>query len=374
MFFIFWLTGYNISKNEHFLKNSFACIIVFVLVTGSRYGRGNDYFRYIHTFLHDDDPHQIVFTFFNKALRFIGINEYLFFYIYAILFISCALVFVWRYKQYAEFLLPTFLAAFLLFHEYDIRQALGFSFVFLYMDGLTHLSVLYTLYQITGKLSIRICKQILLCLLFAFTAYHIHYVNVIYIIVITGLYVFIRFPIHYSVSIPLYIFASYIISSSFDWSILDLFFKHIGEINELFGKYIKHSQRWFSESSMHSNWQRNAIINFLETMGHCALFYLGYKSINTFFIKRQDLITYFNMFVIGGIIYQAFFTNEISRRVSGPLQKFWFIPLSLVLYYYSDLKLTPLEKIISVFLVFWGWDIFKYIFMSGKMHYFLWDI
>ena len=130
---IFIIAGNKISFGRKKEKYIWICFIVFTFVLGSRYLRGNDYLPYQHTFLYDDDESQIIFTAINRFLRGIGIGKYYFLYIYSIPFIVCALTFMKNLKIYARYLFPAFLLSFIFFNEYCIRQALGFSFVFMYM-------------------------------------------------------------------------------------------------------------------------------------------------------------------------------------------------------------------------------------------------
>ena len=71
---IFIIAGNKISFGRKKEKYIWICFIVFTFVLGSRYLRGNDYLRYQHTFLYDDDESQIIFTAINRFLRGIGIG------------------------------------------------------------------------------------------------------------------------------------------------------------------------------------------------------------------------------------------------------------------------------------------------------------
>ena len=136
MLIVFVYAGKKVSESEKPWQYIWLCTVSFVFVLGSRYLRGNDYIRYQETFLFDYDSSEVLFTAFNQFLRSIGVTEYTFLYVYSIPFILSGLYFCKRYARLSLFLYPAFLMAFIFFDEYCIRQALGFSFVFLYMGVL----------------------------------------------------------------------------------------------------------------------------------------------------------------------------------------------------------------------------------------------
>ena len=110
---VFYYAGCKLRNTPHVLPYMWSCIISFTFVLGYRYLRGNDYLRYQHTFLYDDDASQVIFTQFNTFLRWIGINEDTFLYIYSFIFIIGALIFLKTFKPYLKYLLPAFLIAFI---------------------------------------------------------------------------------------------------------------------------------------------------------------------------------------------------------------------------------------------------------------------
>ena len=135
LLFVFTVAGINVSCRRSFWGNAFICSIFFIFIVGSRYGRGNDYLHYASVFIHDEDIKQPFFRSINTFFReFLSIGKYAIFYIYAIPFILCGFKFLKNFAIHAKWYFPLFLVSMLYFEEYEIRQALSFSFVFLFLD------------------------------------------------------------------------------------------------------------------------------------------------------------------------------------------------------------------------------------------------
>ena len=91
------------------------------------------------------------------------------------------------------------------FEEYEIRQALSFSFVFLFMD------TFFNIRQLNWK------KVSELALYFMGTLL-IHSANILFIIVFLGLIYGYRKVINYKVAIPLLLFCAYVFVKYYDIS------------------------------------------------------------------------------------------------------------------------------------------------------------
>lgn len=364
--FVFAFAGYRISKGENPRLYIFLCVLVFTIVLGSRYLRGNDYERYQETFLHDDDPEEILFTFINQLLRGIGITKYTFLYIYSIPFALCGVIFCCIFKEYVKWMLPCFFAAFVFFDEYCIRQALGFSFVFLYM---------YYLFKIeknkipTNKGG-RLCIKCFICILFA---YGFHSVNLLSIMLITGVYFISYRPISWKIAIPLLLIAVLWISTAFDWTYINNGLELLGSTNSKFGRYTERSTKFFSDDAFKDDWTRSFGGEIFDIIGNCCLFYLG----ELILIKRafpKRFIVLFNIYVIGTIMDRAFWNFELVRRVFDPMFAFWCFPLSIVFTEKKRNKLKSWQKVLFWGLSFFFYDVyFKYLFQRGNMTLFLWD-
>ena len=287
---IFIIAGNKISFGRKKEKYIWICFIVFTFVLGSRYLRGNDYLRYQHTFLYDDDESQIIFTAINRFLRGIGIGKYYFLYIYSIPFIVCALTFMKNLKIYARYLFPAFLLSFIFFNEYCIRQALGFSFVFMYM---------YYLFEKDNTLkNENVYKKWIFCLFYAILAYGIHSVNALSIAIITIIYIFSFTTISWKLSILGYIFAAFFFMSFFDWSYLENALMLIGGISDKFSAYTNRGVLFFSENAFQEDYSRSTLGQLCSAISHCSLFYLGDKTIRSKCNSRM-FYTLFNVYVVG---------------------------------------------------------------------------
>lgn len=129
LLYTFWKAGRNISQSMDYWHNAGLCVILFSIVQGCRFARGNDYFAYSRIFregsLHVENP---FFSVINELLRIVGINEYSCFMVYAFTFALCAMIFMKDYRTYARYMFPLFLIGFMNFEESMIRRAFSYSF------------------------------------------------------------------------------------------------------------------------------------------------------------------------------------------------------------------------------------------------------
>lgn len=344
-------------------KYIWICVVAFTFVLGSRYLRGNDFLRYQHSFLYDDDESQIIFTAFNCFLRSIGIGKYYFLYVYSIPFIVCALTFLRNLRPYAYYLFPAFLLAFIFFDEYCIRQALGFSFVFMYMHHLFR-----------PEEKVCIYKKWVWCLFYAVLAYGIHSVNVLSIVIVTCAY-FISFTtISWKISIPGYILAAFYLGLFFDWSYLENGLILLGGISDKFSVYTDRSSLFFSENAFQEEYSRSLLGQILSAVSHCSLFYLGYKTIKKKCNSRM-YCTLFNVYVIGTILDVGFWNYELIRRVFDPILAFWCFVISFVWVHRKEMQYSLFERLLmfAIPLPFIR-DYLSYLLERGEMTLFIWDI
>lgn len=364
LLFVFFLVGRNISKGGNYWKNAFWAILFFVLIIGSRYGRGNDYFHYIDVYVYDLEPTQHLFTWFNSFLKWIGLDPFFIFFVYAIPFVTAAMVLMEPMKKYAAWMFPLFIVANTMFEEYVIRQALSYSFVYLFMWELV--------FHDNHKWQMKIP----FLLLYFICATSIHSANSIVIVFFTVLYLLVKKPISIIITVPLYIFFSYVFPSLFDMSNIAPIFNFLSDTgDDKFVDYNESLDFWTDTEREGSEiYLRNPIIKFWESFGNIALIIFGTR----LFKKRPDLrksyLPFFNYYLIGTYIGKAFMTLEIFRRMGDIMMRTWFIPIALVLYYTDIKKEKFIYKIIYIGLLFWGWDYFKLIFMRKDMILFMWDV
>ena len=169
LLYTFWKAGRNISQSMDYWHNAGLCVILFSIVQGCRFARGNDYFAYSRIFregsLHVENP---FFSVINELLRIVGINEYSCFMVYAFTFALCAMIFMKDYRTYARYMFPLFLIGFMNFEESMIRQAFSYSFFFLY------LKYLFKLKFNKPKDILHNHKKLIYCIIFAILTLAIH--------------------------------------------------------------------------------------------------------------------------------------------------------------------------------------------------------
>ena len=383
----FYYTGRIISQGKTYWDKAMICIIAFSLILGLRYARGNDYFHYVHIYVHGyKEGRQLVFTWINDLLKWMGVGKYYIFLFYSFIEIVCAMIFLKRYRMYAQYMLPLFLIANITFDEGQIRQALGFSFVFLCLDRLFGIKkIKQNIFAVNNH------KNIALAVLYFSIAYSIHSVCGYMLIIMIGLFLLCRRTIPIWLSIPALLICTYFFSIWFDFSWLNpILNQFVGEDNRM-SHYLENSEVWFSAEGMEIKYERNPLILFAEMLGTISLYILGAKVINKY-AKRADAYAMYNFFVIGSIIQNAFRQLELLNRIGGDFMLFWFFPLSLVLYYRKEIinirffngsiyisYIKPLlnnniYKVLAAFLLWYAYEYLKYLFMRGDMTRFIWDI
>lgn len=366
LLFLFAYSGNQIAKGNSYLFYSTLCVVSFTIVLGLRYARGNDYMHYVdlYTFGYDEGR-QLVFTWINGMLKWFRVGKYHIFLFYSLIEIICAVIFLRKYRKYGDYIFPLFLIATIIFDEYQIRQALGFAFGFLCMDLAFRISSYNDIF-----LSKNINKIIGAIVCFSIS-YSIHSVCGYMLIIIIGVHFLLRKAVPIYISIPALIFSVYFFSGWFDFSWLNPVLNTVAGNDERMSEYIEDSYKWFTEDAMKEQYIRNPIVLVFEICGTISLYYFGSRIVNI--NKKQDSITFYNIFVIGTILLNAFRTLELLNRIGRDFALFWFFPLSVILYYRKNIIKTKMDKLLSTFLLWWVYDYLKYLFMRGDMTMFLWD-
>ena len=217
-------------------------------------------------------------------------------------------------------------------------------------------------------------SHILCCIFFASIVISIHVANILVLVLATFLYLFVRHPIPYYVSIPLLIFVAYLFNILFDFGYLNPILDMLSGQDEKIDSYTENSEFWFEEEAIDEKYTRNPIVLVFEILGNSALFYYGYEIIK--YVRKNDRIscTLYNTYIIGTIFINAFRNLEILNRVGYVYQLFWFYPLCLVLFYFPKMHFSILRKLSMFFLLFFLYSYLKYLFFKeGGMTLFLWD-
>lgn len=365
MLAIFVFAGVSISYNKsNYWEYAIWPVIAFTLVLGLRLNRGNDYVHYMQVYIYDLENNQVLFTALNHMLKFIGTGPHWIFIWYSGAFILGAMFFLKTIRQYANWVLPLFLISFTVFSEYMIRQAFGYTFVFLFM--------MFMFDEDMVKFKRWVCM--LVCF---YLSYSIHSVNAITCILNAGLYYFIRKPFSPFFSIPLYIFASYYIQQNFDFSYLNGLLSFLGEHSDKYASYTDNAGRWFSEDAIQEGFKRKPLVKVFQTLGDCSLIYLGYKVLC---LNKDHKMTFlYNTFVCGAIFSQSFYTVELLRRMGDCMYWYWAFPLAYVLCnkecVMSRFRMKVIGQVMMSFLLFYSYDYLKYLLLrENNMFHFLWDL
>lgn len=368
LLFVYVYAGINISNGKNYIKNAGLCVTFYSLVYGFRYGRGDDYFHYQDLYLKGyDEGSQILFVLINDTLSFLGVNEYGFFGIYNFIEMTCGMLFLYKYRQYAKFLFPFFFIATIGLNENTIRQGLGYAFVFLCLEHVVNIEK-PTLRSIT-KHKEDVIKIIMLFMM----AYSIHSVCGYILVIMILSHLFIKKAIPISISIPVLLFSAYFFSNWFDFSWLNPILAGVAGNDERMAGYIDASDFWFNEEGMNTElYARKPVFLASEMLGTISLYYLGKLSTEKYNIK--GLVSFYNFFVIGSIVLNAFRSLEILNRIGSSFSLFWFFPLTIIFFYRKKLCTTRLTKVAGLMLVWFFYDYFKYLFMRGDNTRFIWDI
>ena len=365
LLFVFTVAGINVSCRRSFWGNAFICSIFFIFIVGSRYGRGNDYLHYASVFIHDEDIKQPFFRSINTFFReFLSIGKYAIFYIYAIPFILCGFKFLKNFAIHAKWYFPLFLVSMLYFEEYEIRQALSFSFVFLFLDEFISIDT-------NGK-------KIIWCGVWVLLTFSLHSANIFFIICFLGIYYTCKSIISWKIAVPILFFASYFFADYYDISLLQPILNLLSGTNAKFSHYIEGgaAEAWFGDSALQLDNERNPIIKVLDFIAHSSLFYFAYKTLKRRdLVNRQLMLTMTNIYIMGDIARQAFLYLELLNRMSGMFQRMWIFPFAMVMIYNSFYKLKGIERVAYLFMFFLFYDYAKYLFAPPiGMTKFLWDI
>ena len=142
---------------------------------------------------------------------------------------------------------------------------------------------------------------------------------------------------------------------------------------------------------MNDAYNRNIIIELLETFGCCSLAYLGYKLLHKAKDTQNNIneqvksgaillgnhynlyVSLFNISIIGLVILETFYDLEIVRRVAYCWTIFWFVPVSLILYYRKSKIFSNFDRLLMFGFFFWVWEYIRFLFVWQDVPMFIWD-
>jgi len=355
--YAFW-GKHNVNKSgiNYWLAAIFP-ILLYVFIIGSRYGWGADYLWYRVQYECDIlDPSQITFNWLNQFLHFIEFNYVGAFMVYAFIFIVCAFVFLRSYGSSSKFMFCFLVPATIYISCHTIRQGLGMAFVLL-------------------ALTFFFQRKWLLMVLIAGIAYYFHSVTIITLLTIVGISIFIKKPIHYWISIPLFLFFAFVFDVGKIGFIADILSNYISLDNK-FQEYIDSSDKWFGEDAMNTHWAQGTFTLIMSSLYAVSLFYVGYKALKK--IENKQVLIMYNTVVLGMIMTRAVFLYELFRRLTSPMEMFYFVPLGYIFYIYFQECKQPeniqLKKtfrigigfIMAYLIMFWG----RFLFVNPQADFF----
>ena len=193
-------------------------------------------------------------------------------------------------------------------------------------------------------------------LLTAMISYSIHAVNLLNILFITAIYLILSArAISFFISIPLFLFGAFVLSDAIDWSYLEEGIALLGGTNEKFLIYTDRTTQFFSSDAYNDAYTRSLGGKIFECVGHCCLFYLGYRVIEKIRPKKS-IVSLYNVYVLGCIIDRCFWNYELLRRVFDPMLAFWCFVIAFVLVNVKEVKFKYYEKWMFAGLLFFPYE------------------
>lgn len=386
LFGLMMIVGNNVSKGKNYWPSCFWIILFFTLIEGVRYSRGVDYLHYIDVYNYDLESKEVLFTTINRGLKSLGVTAEYAFMFYAFPFIWGAMTLMKPMKKYAKYMFPIFLMSIIFIHESFPRQAFSLSFVFFYMAKLNDIIETFP------HRKIQIIQWAELAT-YALVAYSIHSVAIIGIFVTTLVMLFLKRPFPWVFTVPIILIGKFVIAKSFDFSYINGLLQFLGSTNEKFGGYVDNANRWFSEEAINSLYDRNILVEILESFGCCSFAYLGCKFFNRFCEYKDKIkenihknrvlmslgthynlyVSLFNISIIGYIVFETFYNLEIVRRVAYSWTIFWFVPISLILYYRNCRIFNKFDRLLMLGFFFWAWEFIRFLFVWENVRMFIWD-
>lgn len=365
MFFIFYIfckKSIYCNSNSSFWKLAIIPITYFIIVEGCRYGRGVDYFAYKYRFEHifSENENQKLFLWLMQTLKSFGFNYVGAFMTYALIFISCNLLFIRNTfkNDDAKWIYIIMLLSMLIKSENLIRQYIALPIVFASFGEFFN-------------------KRWFYAILLLFIAMNIHSGTIILYPFVLFFYFFYKKSISPKYTIPLLIIVYYIIPAGTfsDVGIKFLNFFNLSSLgNEGLNHYIDDPERWFGADSFLEGSKQTQFTKTLQFIFDASTILISYKALR---IKYNSIVNvFFNIISIGFILERSFYGYEIYQRMTGQLYIMWFVPLGYSLSIYNKLKWSK-EKYQMILLISLaiGYQIFYYgrfIFLNPEAM-FIWS-
>lgn len=347
-------------------------ILVYSLIIGSRYW-GADYlfykFRLEHAFTYYED--QVGFRWLNQGINLIGLSYVGGYIFYSLIFIICGFILIRDFREESSYMYSFFVPATLLFITGIIRQGVALSFLFL------------AIYFFSRRNWLGLALSILI-------GTSIHTAFLITVFLLGGSFVLIKKPLSWKITIPVYLFCTYLFDYTSVGIIAPIIQKYLSFSNK-FQTYVDSADFWFSAEAANTKFEQGVFASIFSSLFYISVIFIGYQALK---FKPSNRVLYlYNSFVLGTILFRVVFLFEILRRFAEPLVMLYFIVLGYSIYVFSliiknKMKLLVEGKvnmqtikrnillyrigmgfILTYLMMFWGRFIFlnpQYIFFWNK--------
>jgi len=320
-------------------------------------------YRFEHMSSYPDE--QIGFRWLNYFIDSVGLNYVGGYIVYSLIFIVCSFILIRSYGKDSKYMYAFVIPSTLIFISGIIRQGISFSFLLLAIYFLNKRKWAGVVISIVVGVSI-------------------HSSILIPFGIILACFFLLKKPIHWLISIPLYIFFAYLFDVS-KVGIISNYIQYVS-LDSKFQSYIDNSDRWFGADAVDDKFEQSIFALTMSSLYYISIIYLGYHALK---IRYKGNIAYlYNSAVIGFIFLRAVFLFEILKRFAQPLVMLHFIPLGYILYIFLDyfgflrgklarqrssvsVSFKPYQKflLICIFLYlifFWG----RFIFQNPEAMFF----
>ena len=374
-FFVWGVRSYDIKNNEKFWLTALWPIITYSIILGCRYGWGNDYKWYKFQFEHTTNTYvvettQLWWREFNHFLSdgFLGLNYVGAFIVYSLIYIVSAFVLIRGYGRESKYMYAFLLPATLMLSTFTIRQSVAFSFVFLAISFANKKDWI---------------KMIIVIIISA----SIHSSSLISVVWIAFFYLFVRYPISWKVTIPIYLFFTFVWDVS-QLGFINNYIQFLNLGNSNFQSYIDNSDEWFSAEAVQDQYLQSTLTQILSAIFHVTSIFFCYQSLKRNGTNRS-IISLYNVIVTAIIVSRAGFSIELVRRIGDTMFSLYFIPLGFCWYHYNIKGMKLLHKeyrivmnvcvysIIFFLIAYFGRWILFFDDLNSKLHLksmFIWNL
>lgn len=345
LFFILLITGYNLSKRESINSKNYwiiasISIIVYSLIEGLRYNRGNDYMYYkslfeyslnLQAYLWNPGIIEPLFQIFNKFFRFLNFSYPAVFVFYSSILIIAGFFFMKEHRKVAFFAIPMFLMATIAQSENLVRQFMAFSFVLI--------SLTFFLNNSWKKFAILMTMAIL-----------IHYSSFVFLPFLF-LFKYVKNPFgNLYIILGLY-FLSWFWKPEY-WGSYYNYFQNLSFISDFYQGYTENADVWFSGENLMGVKSYFGVLPLIKIfLFNTGMIVLGYRLIDKYRFNNYPF--YFFLYVVGAISLNFTSRIEIFYRISLYFYMFWFIVLAYILYDNFNIKTKNLkiERFVCYFMI-----------------------